>query len=70
MLHCYKIEFNFPQKKFNKHLLHNIIVVYADIVKQNVSRVLLLEWFKVLEYLQKTKTLKMTFFLLRVLLLD
>ena len=33
MLHCYKIEFNFLQKKFSKHLLHNIIVAYAYIVK-------------------------------------
>ena len=32
MLHCYKIEFNFLQKKFSKHLLHNI-VAYAYIVK-------------------------------------
>ena len=33
MLHCYKIELNFLQKKFSKHLLHNIIVAYAYIVK-------------------------------------
>ena len=46
MLHCYKIEFNFLQKKFSKHLLHNIIVAYAYIVKQNVSRVPLLYSFK------------------------
>ena len=32
MLHCYKTEFNFLQKKFSKHLLHNLIV-YAYIVK-------------------------------------
>ena len=32
MLYCYKIEFNFLQKKFSKHLLHNI-VAYAYIVK-------------------------------------
>ena len=33
MLHCYKIKFNFLQKKFSKHLLHNIIVAYAYIAK-------------------------------------
>ena len=33
MLHCYKIKFNFLQKKFSKHLLHYIIVAYAYIVK-------------------------------------
>ena len=33
VLHCYTIEFNFLQKKFRKHLLHNIIVAYDYIVK-------------------------------------
>ena len=31
VLHCYKIEFNFLQQKFGKHLLHNIILAYAYI---------------------------------------
>ena len=33
LLHCYKIELSFLQKKFGKHLLHTIIVAYAYIVK-------------------------------------
>ena len=33
MLYCYKIEFSFLQNKFSKHLLHNIIVACAYIVK-------------------------------------
>ena len=32
MLHCYKIEFNFLQKKFSKHSVPNI-AVYAYIAK-------------------------------------
>ena len=43
MLHCDKIEFKFLQKKFSKHLLHNIIFTYAYVVKESVSTVLLLE---------------------------
>ena len=43
MLHCYKIEFNFLQKKFSKHLLRNIIaaLLYCEIkcIKSSVARV-------------------------------
>ena len=42
MMHCYKIEFNFLQKKFSKHLLRNISCecLYCEIkcIKSYVTR--------------------------------
>ena len=53
----------------NRHILRTIYFAIFD-THINYANLIWGQNLKVLEYLQKPKTLKMTFFLVRVLLLD